>query len=295
MQAEEKETRAAFPAVPMQGLDTLWFQVSGTLCNLSCGHCFISCTPHNRSHEMMDLDSIRRYLAEADDLGVREIYFTGGEPFIHPGLLEVLELALRHAAVTVLTNGILIDGKRARALAALAAASRYSLDLRISLDGFDAAQNDAVRGPGTFARATEALRHLARAGFNPILTVTGACEGAGSDAGRARFLAFLGSLGLAKPRLKVMPLLRLGAEADRTRPYEEWESLRGETLGDADFEKLQCASARMVTAKGVYVCPILIDNPEARMGATVGETLRPYPLRHRACHTCHTQGLSCKT
>jgi molybdenum cofactor biosynthesis enzyme MoaA len=284
-----------FPAVPLRALDTLWFQVSGTLCNLSCGHCFISCTPHNHAHEMMDLASVRRHLAEAEKLGVREFYFTGGEPFLHPDILEMLAAALGHGPVTVLTNGILLDARKTWALKALTEASAYSLDLRISLDGFDAASNDAVRGKGTFARVTETLRHLARAGIDPILTVTGACEGAETPEGRSRFLEFMRSLGLARPRLKVMPLLRLGAEAARTRPYEDWETLRGQSLTGDDYEALQCSSGRMATAKGVYVCPILIDHPDARMGATLEESLRPFPLKHRSCHTCHAEGLSCRT
>ena len=52
---------------------------------------------------------------------------------------------------------------------------------------------------------------------------------------------------------------------------------------------------RMVTARGVYVCPILIDLPSARMGATLAETLRPFPLSTGACFTCHEYGVTCRT
>jgi hypothetical protein len=51
----------------------------------------------------------------------------------------------------------------------------------------------------------------------------------------------------------------------------------------------------MVTSQGVFVCPILIDAPAARMGATLGETARPFLLAHAACYTCHAEGLSCRT
>src|SRR4051812_41775992 len=73
-----------FPSVPSRSLDTLWFQVAGTLCNLQCTHCFISCSPTNHSHEMLTLADVRRRLEEAIPLGVREYYFTGGEPFMNP-------------------------------------------------------------------------------------------------------------------------------------------------------------------------------------------------------------------
>jgi len=51
----------------------------------------------------------------------------------------------------------------------------------------------------------------------------------------------------------------------------------------------------MVTSKGVYVCPILIEEPEARMGETLTETLRPFPLKYGACHTCWVDGVTCTT
>ena len=53
------------PDVALAHLDDLWFQVGGTLCNLTCNHCFISCSPHNRSLGFLDLETVRRYLGEA--------------------------------------------------------------------------------------------------------------------------------------------------------------------------------------------------------------------------------------
>ena len=197
--------------------------------------------------------------------------------------------------VSVLTNGVLIRPDTAARLRALADASPYSLDLRISIDGADAATNDPIRGEGTFERILAGIRILAAAGLNPVVTVTEACEGALSSGGRARLLAFLRQAGLHQPRLKVMPLLRLGAETRRSRAYAEWESLMGRTLTPEEAEALQCSSCRMVTSKGVYVCPILIDHPGARMGDGLAQTLRPFALAYPACFTCHEQGLSCRT
>ena len=283
------------PSSPLVALDTLWFQVAGTLCNIQCRHCFISSSPTNHSHEMLGLDTVKRYLAEAVELGVKEYYFTGGEPFLNRELLDILAATLQQGPATVLTNGLLIRGETARRLRELADGSEYSLDIRISADGWDAATNDAIRGAGTFERILEGIGHLAAAGVNPVLTVTEACEGAGSAEGRARLLGFLRSIGLRQPRLKVMPLLRLGAEAQRTRAYEEWESLIGRTLSAEEAEALQCSSCRMVTSRGVYVCPILIDSPGARIAASLRDALSPFELSYRACYTCHVQGLSCRT
>jgi molybdenum cofactor biosynthesis enzyme MoaA len=284
-----------FPVSPLVALDTLWLQVAGTLCNIECRHCFISSSPTNHSHEMIDLATVRRYLAEAAALGVKEYYFTGGEPFLNRELPEMLAATLAQGPATVLTNALLIRAETARRLRELADATEYSLDIRVSIDGWDAATNDPIRGPGTFERILAGVRHLAEAGINPVLTVTEACEGASSAAGRTRFLEFLRSIGLPRPRLKVMPLLRLGAEVRRSREYAPWESLAGRSLTPEELETLQCSSSRMVTARGVYVCPILIDSPAARLASTLAEAQGPFALSHRACYTCHVEGLSCRT
>ena len=51
----------------------------------------------------------------------------------------------------------------------------------------------------------------------------------------------------------------------------------------------------MVTGRGVYVCPILIDHDEARMGESLEDSFREFPLSHSACFTCHVTGVTCRT
>jgi MoaA/NifB/PqqE/SkfB family radical SAM enzyme len=279
----------------MRSLDTLWFQVSGTICNITCTHCFISCSPKNHSHEMLSLAQVEERLAEARDLGVREYYFTGGEPFMNRDMIPILAATLKQGPASVLTNGMLLRREICRQLRDLSDASEYSLDIRVSLDGFDQGSHDAIRGAGVWDRVMIGLRNLAEVGINPVITVTEAAGGVRTDDGRTRFLDVIRSFGFDKPRLKVLPLFRIGAEETRTRAYEDWERLSMDALSDSDAEVLQCSSCRMVTSKGVYVCPILIETPEARMGETIAETLRPFPLRYGACHTCWVEGVSCRT
>ena len=69
------------PHVPMLKLKTLWFQVAGTICNLRCSHCFISCSPENDSHKMMTRDQIQLYLKEAAGLGVENSISQGASRF----------------------------------------------------------------------------------------------------------------------------------------------------------------------------------------------------------------------
>jgi MoaA/NifB/PqqE/SkfB family radical SAM enzyme len=285
----------AHPDVHLRALDTLWFQVAGTLCNIECTHCFISSSPRNHSHEMLSLEDVERRLAEARELGVREYYFTGGEPFMNRDMIPILEATLKQGPATVLTNGMLLRADVCGRLRELFDASEYSLDIRVSLDGFDRESHDAIRGKGVWDRVMFGLRNLAAAGINPVITVTTAAEGVESGEGRTRFLELIRDFGFARPRLKVLPLFRIGAEETRTRAYEDWERLTRDTLTDEEASVLQCSSCRMVTSKGIYICPILIEEPEARMGDTLGETIRPFPLRYGACHTCWVDGVTCTT
>src|SRR6516164_9458109 len=84
------------PVVSLVHLDELWFQVAGTLCNLECRHCFISCSPHNHDFGFLDLETVRRKLEESVRLGVKEYYFTGGEPFLNREMVDILELTLQY-------------------------------------------------------------------------------------------------------------------------------------------------------------------------------------------------------
>ena len=293
--AGNPNTAQASPRVALGSLDTLWFQVAGTVCNLACTHCFVSSSPTNRTHELMTLEQVRGYLEEGARLGVKEYYFTGGEAFLNPEMEAILEATLEVGPASVLTNGLLLDADRCARLKALAEASEYSLDIRISLDGYDAASNDPIRGPGSFDRVLDAIRNLVAAGINPVLTVTEVHRDSGSAEGKERFFGLLRGLGVDKPRLKVLPLFRIGAEAERSGAYESWQRLRQGDAPDGDWEHLQCSSCRMATASGVWVCPILVNEPTARMGQTLADTLEDFTLDHPACWTCHVYGVSCRT
>ena len=171
-----EDVAGGFPAQPLEHLDALWIQVAGTLCNIACTHCFVTSGPGETRHPLMTRDEVRRRVAEGVALGVREFYFTGGEPFMHPEMLEILADTLPHGPATVLTNGLLLTDARVDGLTRLARASRYSLEVRVSLDGADAAAHEAFRGTGTFDRTLDAVRRLERAGLLPIVTVTRTLE-----------------------------------------------------------------------------------------------------------------------
>ena len=283
------------PVLAPGHLDALWFQVTGTLCNLRCAHCFLSCAPDNESFGFLSIDEVRRRLEESAALGVREYYFTGGEPFMHPRIVEILELALSHGPTTVLTNGTLLKPRHVEPLAAAAAASRWSLEFRLSLDGFDADSNDPLRGAGSFDRAIEGFELLLRHGFLPILTVVRTWAPEADLEVYRQFVAELARRGCARPRVKTMPALRIGAEVQRAGGYAEYERVTNHMLADYDLDQLVCAHSRIVTDRGIWVCPILLDSPDGRLGDDLDRAARaPFALAHAACHTCWLHGAICE-
>ena len=231
-------------------------------------------------------------MAEALALGVKELYFTGGEPFLHPEMTEILAEHLVHAPCTVLTNGTLLPADRIADLARLSKSSRHSLELRVSLDGWRAEDHDRFRGTGSFERTLAGLAALSAAGLLPIVTATQTDDLDPLVLGQ-RYRTLLHGAGIDRPRLKLLPMFHFGREAQRTRPYDSWESLAGVTADEIEPGRLQCAHCRAVTARGVYVCPLLVEEPVGRMGARLGETLGPFQLSHGACYTCHLTGMTC--
>jgi len=287
-----ERTHQGFPAQPFHHLDVLWVQVAGTLCNLSCTHCFVSSGPHEDRHAMMTRSEVRARVAEALALGVKEIYLTGGEPFLNPEIEAIVEDTLALAPVTVLTNGTLLPERRVAWLAALTRSARYSLELRVSLDGTDAAAHDAFRGPGAWLRTLAALRALSGAGLLPIVTLT---QPEGSDAAEvtARCVEVLRREGVSAPRVKLLPMFRLGREATRHGNGAPPATLAGLPAAAFDAHRLQCGGCRAVTSRGVFVCPLLVDERGGHMADTLAAAARPYTLAHSACATCWATGMTC--
>lgn len=281
------------PPVPLVALDSLWFQVSGTVCNLRCTHCFISCAPENHSFWFLDLATVRQYLDESARWGVKEYYFTGGEPFMNKDLLPMLEATLERGPATVLTNATLLGPRAVERLAAVELASPYSLEIRVSIDGPSPETNDPIRGPGTFRRAMDGVRLLVQHGFLPIITAAQVWDPSRDEEVRREFVRASREAGYDRPRIKILPSLRIGREALRNRGYAEDEIVTAAMLEGYDVAQLLCATGRVVTNKGIYVCPILLDAPDARLGSSLREAARPFPLAHRACFTCWVYGAIC--
>ena len=285
-------TRRDIPRAPFLRFSTLWIQITGTWCNLACAHCINASGPNDPWLKPLPPEVARRAICEADDLGVKEIYFTGGEPFLHGDLLALLAEALVVAPTTVLTNGTLIDDAVADRLASLAQSAAYSLEIRVSLDDTDREKNDRIRGAGVFDQAVRAIGLLHERGFLPIVTATDITRGEHADGQRMynRFRDFLVARGIEKPRVKIMPVFALG----RLRRTGDPCLTEGDLAG-FDRGALQCSESRVLAAGGVYACPILAGLPGARLSdGSLTESFADAALYHPSCVTCVQTGMTCK-
>ncbi|HUG68547.1 MAG TPA: radical SAM protein, partial [Pirellulaceae bacterium] len=210
-----------------------------------------------------------------------------------PEMVPILCAALQYGPATVLTNGTIFQDEWLKTLRAADSSSLYSLEFRVSIDGFSPEANDPIRGAGTFDRAMRGVIQLVEHDFLPIITAarTWADEEEAKVVGS--FERMLKEAGYSRPRLKILPKLQLGAEVQRTGGYRVTERVTSAMLEGYDASLLVCEHSRIVTDRGVHVCPILIESPDSLLGARLEEAAIPFRLNHGACLTCYQYGAIC--
>jgi pyruvate-formate lyase-activating enzyme/TusA-related sulfurtransferase len=137
-------------------------------CNLQCAYCCVRSSP-KAPQRPLGLAQVRRIAAEAAELGVGEIFVTGGEPFILADIGAILIICAGAAPTTVLTNGMLFSGRRLEILRSL---PRDRVALQISLDSPTPEQHDSNRGRGTWVRAWKGIERARAEGFRVRLAAT---------------------------------------------------------------------------------------------------------------------------
>ena len=286
--------------VSLKALETLWIN-TGTLCNITCANCYIESSPRNDALSYISAAEVAAFLNEAETsrLPLQEVGFTGGEPFMNPDFLVMLQDALKRGfKALVLTNAMKPMMNHAKGLLALHQRYGAQLTIRVSLDHPDPAIHDAERGAGSFDRTLEGLRFLAGHGFR--LHIAGrAAFGAGQEAAlRAEFAAVFAAHGIAVDAADPVALMlfpEMNAQADVPEITEACWGILGKSP-----DSLMCASARMVVKRkgaarpAVLACTLLAYDPQFELGATLAEASRPVALNHPHCAKfCVLGGAAC--
>jgi pyruvate-formate lyase-activating enzyme/predicted phosphodiesterase len=258
------------PFVELARLETLWVN-TGSRCNLSCAGCFMESSPSNDSLAYFSRKELAAFLADAP-AGLREVGFTGGEPFMNPDITAMLEMVLtRGLRALVLTNGMRPTQLQMSALAWLAEAHPGALHVRVSLDHFARAPHEALRGSNSFGPALAGLKALAEAGV--VLSVAARTPWGESEAAmRAGFARLFAAQDVAidaqdPARLVLFPEMDGAA---RVPPVTE-----AALAVMAEGTRLMCATSRMLVrrkdaaAMEVTPCTLLPGRTLSRLEAPV--------------------------
>jgi uncharacterized radical SAM superfamily Fe-S cluster-containing enzyme len=199
-------------------------------CNLRCDYCCVRSSPTAPRREL-GLGRVQRIAREAAELGVKEIFVTGGEPFLLEDIGEILVSCAAAAPTTVLTNGMLFSGRRAESLGAL---PRDRIILQISLDSATPERHDLHRGLDTWARARQGIQRARAQGFRVRLAAT-----VSTDAEAEEFHQFLDEEKVAAEDRVIRRIALRGAASE------------GVAVTRADL-----APEVTITAEGVYWHPV---------------------------------------
>lgn len=285
--------------VRLTALRTLWIN-TGTLCNLTCENCYIESSPTNDALSYISRAEVGVYLDEIAelDLGVTEIGFTGGEPFMNPEFLamvtDCLETGVR---VLILTNAMRPMMKCATGLLRLQAAFGDRLTLRVSVDHFDKRLHVEERGKRSWEPMIKGLQWLSQSHF--AVTVAGRTRwGENEQELRDGFATLFARLAVDIDARNPASLI-LFPEMDVNADVPEITTGCWSTLG-VDPDDMMCASARMVvkrrgaTAPDVVACTLLPHEAEFAYGATLKGSLGAVVLNHPHCAKfCVLGGGSC--
>ena len=290
------EARAS---VALRALDTLWFN-TGTLCNLSCTGCYIESTPTNDRLAWLGAHEVQRYLDEIRDQGLPTslIGFTGGEPFMNPEIIAILERTLRMGFdVLLLTNAMRPLEKQRDALLALQRQHPGRLTLRVSLDHYAPEVHEQARGPRSWSPAIDGLRWLGAQGFT-VHVAARQLSGESPDALRAGFARLFAELGLAIDAQDPVSLVLFPEMDARVDVPEITEACWGILHKSPD--DVMCASSRMVVKRSgaatptVLACTLLAYDTRFELGVTLAEAARPVALNHPHCAKfCVLGGAAC--
>lgn len=292
---------SARASVPLVGATTLWFN-TGTLCNITCANCYIDSSPTNDALVYLNADEVQVYLEQIEERHwpVREIGFTGGEPFMNPAIIDLIEAALSGGyEVLVLTNAMrpMMRPRVLKGLERLEALWPGKMVLRVSLDHHTEARHDIERGKGSFHSSLRGMAWLRDAGIR--MAVAGRSLWGESEAeARAGYAALFAEndfkIDAQDPAYMVLfPEMDLDVEVPEITTAC-WGILNKRP------DSVMCASSRMVVKRrgadrpAVLACTLLAYDPQFELGETLAEAERDVALNHPHCAKfCVLGGASC--
>jgi molybdenum cofactor biosynthesis enzyme MoaA len=223
---------------------------------LRCDYCCVRSSP-KAPRRALGLDRVERIAFEAAELGVSEIFVTGGEPFLLADIGEILAACAAAAPTTVLTNGMLFAGRRLETLRSLPS---DRVALQISLDSPTPERHDRHRGKGTWARAWKGVERARAEGFRVRLAGT-----VSTDAEAEEFRRFLDAQ-------------QIGEEDRVIRRI----ALRGFATQGVALARADLVPEITITAEGVYWHPVGAEDDDMLVTPDIFPLARSFAAVRRA-------------
>ncbi|HJU18955.1 MAG TPA: radical SAM protein [Stellaceae bacterium] len=274
--------------VALEALETLWFN-TGTVCNLTCGHCYIESSPKNDRLSYLSAAEAAAYLDEIAALGLptRLVGFTGGEPFINFELtLMLADVLARGLEALVLTNAMKPMERHKQALLRLNETWGDRLTIRVSLDHYGARVHEEERGARSWQPTIDGLLWLWRNGFR-VHVASRRLSGESEDEIRRGFTRLFAALGIGLDALDPVALV-VFPEMDVAAEVPEITEACWGILGKSP-QSVMCSSSRMVVKRkgaahpAVLACTLLPYDPRFELGRTLAEAGGAVPLNHPHC------------
>jgi sulfatase maturation enzyme AslB (radical SAM superfamily) len=282
--------------VEISQLKTLWFN-TGTLCNLTCSNCYIESSPKNDRLEYISFEEFKTFINESiqNELGTKEIGFTGGEPFMNKDIFKMIKYSLDNDFKTlVLTNAMkpMMNNK-----SQLLRLNHLNLTIRVSIDHYTKEKHEEVRGPNSWEPMIDGLKWLSENSFNYCLA-TRLMWGEDEDTTRNNFQKFIDQFNLklnSKSKIQLVTFAEMDVSQDTPEITTDcWKILNKEP------ETVMCSTSRMIVKKkgeklpSVIACTLLPYEKEFDLGKSLKESNQKVYLNHPHCSKfCVLGGSSC--
>ncbi|WP_323792646.1 radical SAM protein [Nocardioides sp.] len=209
-------------------------------CNLACLYCCAESSPKAAARRL-DPDVVGPLFAQFREQGGKELLLTGGEPFMHPQLGELVDAA-EGLERTILTNAMVFHRGRRREL--LESIDR-SVVMQVSLDSATPEIHDKMRGAGSWARALDGIGLAHSLGFRVKIAATRFDE---DPEGVRELHERLDAEGIAKEDRVIRPVAAEGFADGGI--HVSIDSLEPEPV---------------ITADGAWWHPVAVTNPHMRI------------------------------
>lgn len=266
------------PVIELTELNDLFIEMTAKNCNQRCKHCYIDFPISKTVKDYIGIDKVKFALSDSSAENIKCIYLTGAEPMTHPDFNTILRMCLKHSNVCICTNASFINEKKARFLKKVEEESTNEIIFKLSIDHYNEIKNDDIRGRGAYRQTINALKNLVKYNFNPILNIVNYYN----EEKRTLIDEFN----------KIFEKIGHDATDFNFQINEYYNKYKSPADEHLEFESqridssFDCSTGRVLTEKGIYVCPFLANDHRGWMGSDLKNYSKKMYMETNFCLIC---------